>query len=158
MTSNMTISIDEGHAMRQHEIAAAAMASADPGALFGPAQIQKLMFLIDAELGQNIGGPFFNFVPYDYGPFDSAVYSALHRLSLEGLLDTDYTGRYRRYFLTDPGHAAGQQHLTQLDESARDFIARAARWVLEVSFSQLVSAVYERYPEMKVNSIFRSPA
>ena len=144
--------------MNQHEITAAAMASAEPGALFGPAQIQKLMFLIDAELGGSIGGPFFNFVPYDYGPFDSTVYSALDRLNLQGLLDTDHTGRYRRYFLTGLGHADGQQHLNQLDESARNFIARAARWVREVSFSQLVSAIYERYPGMKANSIFRSPA
>ena len=158
MTSNMTISINEGYAMKQHEIAAAAMASAELGALFGPAQIQKLMFLIDAELAGNIGGPFFEFLPYDYGPFDSAVYSAVNRLKLEGLLATDLTERYRRYFLTGPGHEAGQQHLNQLDEGARDFIARAARWVREVSFSQLVSAIYERYPEMKENSIFRSPA
>lgn len=154
----MAISTDEGNAMNQHEITAAAMASAEPGALFGPAQIQKLMFLIDAELGGTIGGPFFDFMPYDYGPFDSNVYSALHRLKHEGLLDTDYTGRYRRYFLTGPGHATGRQHLNQLGENARDFIARTARWVREVSFSQLVSAIYERYPEMKENSIFRSPA
>ena len=32
--------------------------------IYTPVQVQKLLFLIDRKIGNNIGGPFFKFKPY----------------------------------------------------------------------------------------------
>ncbi len=50
------------------DILAAAFAAAGPGAAFDPIRVQKLLFLIDREVTERIGGPFFHFRPYHYGP------------------------------------------------------------------------------------------
>ena len=57
--------------MRNHDdIVAAAFAATEPGTKFDPLRAQKLLFLIDQVVSERIGGPFFDFRPYLYGPFD----------------------------------------------------------------------------------------
>lgn len=130
------------------------LAAAGASASFTPVQVQKLFFLIDREIPRFVGGPHFSFRPYDYGPFDSAVYDTLDILSIQGLVEIESSGRYRVYSLTSSGYDAGQKLLAQLVPEVNKFIADAANWVLSLRFDQLVSAIYRRYPDMKVNSIF----
>lgn len=139
---------------RQH-IILAALAAAGENATFSPVQVQKLFFLIDREASQLVGGPHFNFSAYDYGPFDRAVYDELDRLSIDGFMEIQSSGRYRKYVLTPKGYEAGVTRLQELPPKAYSFVRRAAKWVRELSFQQLVAAIYKRYPDMKVNSIFR---
>lgn len=133
----------------------AGLAAGGQGVTFPPAQVQKLFFLLDREIAPYVDGPHFAFVPYDYGPFDSDVYSALSAASVAGLVEIDRTGRVRTYSLTPEGFARGSSLLATIREPARTFITRAAKWVNSLSFAQLVSAIYQRYPDMKVNSVFR---
>jgi hypothetical protein len=141
--------------MNKNEILLAAMASIDPGTSFGPAQLQKLMFLIDAEIPQRIGGPFFSFEPYDYGPFDKEVYNAATSLQKEELLDIDHSYRFRKYLLSDRGYSLGRQLFDSIeDQGAKSFVQEAAKWVKSVSFQEMVSAIYKQYPKMKEKSIF----
>src|SRR4051812_4990710 len=58
------------------------------GAIHTPVQMQKLMFLLDRKLAADLNGPHFNFVPYDYGPFDRAVYIALGELEEQGFVES----------------------------------------------------------------------
>jgi hypothetical protein len=37
----------------------------------------------------------------------------------------------------------------------REYIASVASWVRQLSFQQLVASIYNKYPEMKANSVFR---
>ena len=141
--------------MDRQQIILAALAAAGENAMFSPVQVQKLFFLIDREAAQLIEGPHFNFSPYDYGPFDRAVYDELDRLSVAGLVETQKSDRYRKYVLTPKGYEAGVANLNDLPPKALSFFKRAASWVLELSFQQLVAAIYNRYPDMKENSIFR---
>jgi len=134
----------------------AALAAAGENAAFAPVQVQKLFFLIDREAHQLVGGPHFNFSPYDYGPFDREVYDELERLEGAGLVAIDNSRRYRQYRLTPRGYASGVQQLGSIPDSARTFVSRAANWVRSLNFQQLVAAIYNHYPDMKANSIFRS--
>ena len=123
---------------------------------FSPVQIQKLLFLIDKNVGDKIGGPFFNFQPYDYGPFDSEIYTVLNQLTSEGLLETLETSRgWKLYKLTQAGSEKGRQRLSTLDKKFQTSFGELANFVYSLSFSQLVSTIYKAYPEMKVNSVFR---
>ena len=50
-----------------------------------PVQLQKSLFLVKENLPE-IPVPFYEFEPYDYGPFDVEVYSDADSLASEGLL------------------------------------------------------------------------
>lgn len=123
---------------------------------YSPAQLQKLFFLMDREVAAHTGGPYFNFRAYDYGPFDPAVYEEVEALAAMGLALVDKTGFYRVYSLSPAGLEQGRAALSEFTPAGREYAARAANWVRSVSFNQLVSEIYKRYPEMKENSVFRA--
>jgi len=130
--------------------------AADPGSMFEPVQIQKLMFLIDKRQAKALGGAKFDFQPYDYGPFDSAVYRTLESLAAQGLVAIGVNARGRRtYTLTTDGTKRGEVLLGELRGDVRDDIAGASSWVRRLSFAALVSAIYQMYPEMRANSVFQ---
>jgi uncharacterized protein len=140
----------------QKDIVLAGLSAAGQNVTFTPVQTQKLFFIIDREIGPLLGGNKFNFTPYDYGPFDKAVYETLEILSLEGFVNIGASGRYNSYSLTPEGFTRGQTSLRSHSEKARSFISEAANWIKALTFGELVAAIYKQYPDMKANSIFRS--
>lgn len=124
---------------------------------YSPVQIQKLFFLIDKKVADKLGGPFFNFIAYNYGPFDQSIYDDLSKLAMKGYVEVLMSGlnQWRQYKLTTKGQEKGTNILQRLDEKLNKAIFSLASFVTSLSFAELVSAVYQAYPEMKVNSIFR---
>jgi hypothetical protein len=137
----------------RQQIVLAALAPAQ-GAAHSPVQLQKLLFLIDREVPTLVGGPHFNFRPYNYGPFDKAVYQELEVLAEAGLTETVPQGRWSGFRLTPNGQALGDAYLSKLPAAARDYIGRVSTFVRQHSFAALVSAIYKAYPEMRANSVF----
>jgi hypothetical protein len=120
-----------------------------------PVQAQKLVFLVDRNVGPAVGGSGFKFRPYNYGPFDRDVYVVLQNLRDEGLAAIE-EGSPRTYRLTPQGQAAGEQITSEkLDKRYADYIAAVGAFVRSQSFAGLVSSIYKAYPEMKANSVFR---
>lgn len=146
--------MSEDNKVDRYSIVLAGLAPASGGA-HTPVQVQKLFFLIDRSIPNLVGGPFFDFEPYDYGPFDSFVYSILERLRNEGLVEIE-SGPVRRYRLTDEGQVRGHECLECLDPEAQDFIRRASKFVRSLPFEQLVASIYKAFPDMKVNSVFKT--
>lgn len=124
---------------------------------FSPVQLQKALFLIDRNAGPQLGGPFFHFVPYDYGPFDVGVYQAYDALKRIQLCEDPGTGRDRRYRLSHEGRIRAREVLHSMAPELRDYFGRVATFVQSLSFAALVSSIYKQFPEMKVNSVFRAP-
>jgi len=125
-------------------------------ATYSPVQVQKLLFLLERKAGKAFDGPYFNFRPYDYGPFDKDVYQVLDRLSDRGFVEIVGLPfeRGRQYRLTSKGQIEGSKMLGQIPVPYRNFVATLSNFVRSLTFSQLVSAIYREYPEMKANSIF----
>lgn len=121
-----------------------------------PVQVQKLFFLLDRNLPSTLGAPFFSFEPYDYGPFDRAVYDELVALAADGLVEVapSLGSRWRTYRLTSAGQMQGDEVLSRLEPAARQYIEKANSWVRSLSFTELVSAIYRAFPDMRVNSVF----
>jgi len=141
--------------LNQDEIVLAALTPAGSGA-HTPVQVQKLLFLIDKNAASLLGGEFFDFEPYHYGPFDKRVYSTLDRLAGQGLVDiVTGSGNWRNYRLTQEGQLVGEKILTDIDSRAADYLRRASGFVRSLSFPQLVSAIYKAYPEMRARSVFQ---
>ncbi len=138
-------------------IVLAALAT-ESGAEYAPVQVQKLFFLIDENVSAAFGGKQFSFEPYDYGPFDSAVYHELDTLARMGFVRIESKGPsagHRRYVLTPAGQDVGATNLSTMDISLRDYLTRVSAWVRSLSFAQLVGSIYKAYPPMRVNSVFR---
>jgi hypothetical protein len=125
------------------------------GAEHTPVQAQKLFFLIDKNLSDLLGGPFFNFHPYNYGPFDKNVYIILEELSSEGLVDIIMKQSYKCYKLSVSGQMLGEELINNIPQIAKDYIEQVSKFVRELSFTQLISAIYRDYPEMSANSVFQ---
>ena len=125
------------------------------GKPYSPVQMQKLLFLLDREAGLS-DGPFFDFQPYSYGPFDKAVYEVLEDLAASSLVTINHDGVTRIYSLTPAGQSAANGILKKIQSlPVRRYFRSVSKFVHEHSFTQLISAIYKAYPEMKVNSVFR---
>jgi len=144
----------EGSEMTKKEIVLAALAPAK-GSRHTPVQVQKLLFIIDKEIPALVNGPYFNFQPYNYGPFDKAVYDELIELASEGYVETIPENTWLSYRLTQTGQGEGDRLLGSLHADAQEYIGKASEFIRSLSFLQLVSAIYKAYPEMQVNSVFR---
>ncbi len=140
--------------MDKKDIILATFAPAN-GVAHTPVQVQKLLFLIDRGIPELVGGPYYDFQPYNYGPFDVDVYNKLDILASEGYVEVIPEQTWSSYRLTEKGQQAGDKLLSELNEKAQKFIVDASKFVRELSFVQLVTAIYKAYPEMKVNSVFQ---
>lgn len=121
-----------------------------------PVQIQKSLFLLGKELPSEVGPFFYDFIPYNYGPFDRNVYMDASELSEKGLISIVDTGSGLKQYL--PTHLGTQcASLLKHAASARalDYLDRIVQWTQGLSFSALLRAIYAKYPEYRQNSVFQ---
>jgi uncharacterized protein YwgA len=140
----------------RQKIMLAALA-AEGGGVFAPVQVQKLFFLLDTNVAAELGGRQFSFEPYDYGPYDRCVYTELEALARQGLVAIEAASgaAKRKYSLTAAGYQTGQSVLKGLNPRAQEYLQRVSAWIRSLGFAELVGAIYQQYPDMKVNSVFR---
>lgn len=120
-----------------------------------PIQMQKALFLIKMEAGQQLHGDFYNFVPYNYGPFDSAIYKDVARQEAEENIITERAGnRWDAYFITVEGKRKASDLLREMDPDLRSYLSVVVDWVKERGFSELLQSIYQKYPDYAVNSVF----
>jgi hypothetical protein len=92
----------------------------------------------------------FDFQPYDYGPFDSAVYRSRDSLLDQGLLER--SGGYDACVLTEGGQRRVGELEAQLGENA-NWLKGIGWWASSRSFAQLLREVYAEYPDFAARSI-----
>lgn len=139
----------------REEIVAAAFAAGGPGASFDPIRVQKLLFLIDRVVSERIGGPFFHFQPYHYGPFDRAIYGVIGAMAAAGDVRINASDAYPRYSLTPAGYRRGRATLASFPIPVAEYFGRVARWIRLVPYRRMLAAIYRAYPEMAENSVVR---
>ncbi len=130
------------------------MAAAPPGARFNAVQLGNLLFLIDREIADKVGGPHFDFAPYPHGPYDPAVHETLEALAADGKVLIDSSGPYWTFAATTGGLATGGLALDSLPRAAVKFVKNAAGWVLSASYWVLVATILRRYPDMATASCY----
>jgi hypothetical protein len=126
------------------------------GLAMTPAQIQKAMFLMSVEAQQLVGPGFYDFIPYNYGPFDAGVYHDLDGMADNGLVtSTHFPGRsWKLYAVTPAGLAEAARSKREANEQGVSYLEKVVDWVSSMSFPQLVRAIYAKYPQYKANSVF----
>ena len=132
-----------------------ALAAGGPNAMYGIMQVQKLLFLLDQEMQTLTGGPHFTWKAGAYGPISTAAGERLDALERQGQAVRLRTrGGENVHLLTQAGYAQGRATLDTLDEMGRAELEQRAQWVRAHSFTEIVSAVCARYPEMGANAVF----
>jgi hypothetical protein len=129
------------------------------GAPVQPVQLQKALFLLSENLtdAQRQSDGFYEFEPYDFGPFAQAIYADADELEVEGLIliTRSHSRAYREYVATPAGLQEAARLRDQLAPEVVEYLGRVMAWVRRLSFDQLVRAIYKKYPRMQANSIFR---
>ena len=140
--------------MTRQEWLLLALVSAEHG--MTPVQVQKTMFLLRMEAPTRLQDDFYNFEPYDYGPFTSDIYTDLEVLSGDGLVTIDrFSAAPRRIYSATPAGAQRSLALRQrLDSDMAAYMDRLVAWVKSKSFTGLLNAIYAKYPEYRENSVF----
>ena len=117
-----------------------------------PVQLQKSLFIMGEK--RHPGGEFYHFEPYHYGPFSRQIYDDADALARDGWITIVPEARnLRRYDLTPRGWLRAQE-LLQKYKPDHETLKAYTRWVQSLGFRQLVSAIYEHFPQYKANSVF----
>ena len=124
-----------------------------------PVQLQKVLFLLskNLSLAQLQVENFYTFEPYDYGPFCSVIYSDAEQLEEMGLvaIQRPPEARFKRYRVTEAGANRAGELLQRLQEPVREYVTKLVAFAQSLSFNQLVELIYQRYPDMRANSVFQ---
>lgn len=124
-----------------------------------PIRIMKGLFLFNMKARPHWLTPEARYIfkPYSYGPYSSQLNSDLAALSLKGYLTESQAPAqsWHYYKLTEQGTRAALEHKTEIDPDALTYLHQLRDYVLRLSFSALLKAVYKMYPEYAVNSVFK---
>ena len=119
-----------------------------------PLQLQKIAFLVGMEFQDELPPNYYQFQPYDYGPFCVAVYRDAEFLEREGLITIrrNPRGGWKEYFAL---YAAAAKDLHVIPQNIQEFVDTKVQWAREVGFQEVVRTIYMEYPQFKVNSVFQ---
>ena len=139
--------------MERHDWLLLVLAAAD-GKPLSPVQLQKALFLVGYGLSDVVGPDFYSFQPYDYGPFDGAIYQDALDQEREGLVAVrPHSVTDREYALTAAGLAQARALEGQVTADAVRYCRVTVQWVQRQTFGGLVRAIYEQFPEYAERSV-----
>ncbi len=130
--------------------------AAAPEKTLQPVQLQKSLFLVWKRI-HGIKDEFYSFTPYHYGPFSKEVYHDADQLATEGmvLVIPQFGTSWSKYSLSSEGEKRVDILKGVADPQVSEYLAKAVQWAAKLSFRQLVSAIYEAYPDYRANSVFQ---
>jgi hypothetical protein len=123
-----------------------------------PVQLQKILFLFQKELpNPPKTSEYYRFKPYDYGPFDADIYIDAEGLEKVGLLtiENPFGRSIRRYSASDVGKKANMDFVKTMSKDNLTKSKEIIEFVISRRFPDLIKSIYDKYPEYKVNSVFR---
>jgi uncharacterized protein (DUF488 family) len=106
--------------------------------------LMKWCFLLRNEMPSQGGGAFYDFVPYDFGPFSFCLYREIGQLVCDGTIEFSGDSYWRRCAQADAADG--------LPDAVKQDAGRILRRFNEKTTSQLMDYVYKQYPWFTVNS------
>jgi len=123
-----------------------------------PAQLQKSLFLLDRELPNSFDqNSKYRFVAHNYGPFCKQIYDDAEELARDGLatITQAFGSNYPEYTITSRGQTVAAQIRQHAHPASLAYLESVVNWVKQRTFSELVRAIYRKYPEFRANSVFQ---
>ncbi|MDZ4820380.1 MAG: DUF488 domain-containing protein [Planctomycetota bacterium] len=104
--------------------------------------LTKWAFIIRQETASRGGESFYDFVPYQYGPFSFALYQEAEKLVAIGYLKERGNSRW----------ALGDLAAPPVDEKLRQDLSRVSTRFQKASTDELLDYVYHNYPYFTIHS------
>ncbi len=119
---------------------------------FSRVYVQKVAFLVADEFEGKLTEDYYQFDKYHYGPFSRDLYRDAEMLNDCGCIHIKY-GAERQ---DDKYQIAADCRLDdiQLPADLKRYIEDTVDWVIDMSFAELIRAIYHLYPEYRENSRF----
>ena len=111
----------------------------------------KLLFLVRQETAVGDSIPFYDFVPYQYGPFSFVLYNDLRRLGKAGLV------RETKDTVELAPESESQEAFLALKKTVRGAVTGILSQYGELSSEEVIDYVYNRYPWFASRSKLRPP-
>lgn len=141
----------DAHDVNRSDVLLAIIAAAGDSKL-GRVHLQKAVFLVADEYEACLPAGFYRFKHWDFGPFSYEIYQDAEMLSDWGLIHID-TGSRRRDDLYSIAKRVQFEEIT-LPTDMRDYIQKTVCWLKDMTFEELVRAIYFLFPEYRSNSMF----
>ena len=105
--------------------------------------------------GGEIEGDFYDFEPYNYGPFSKDIYKDTDKLESEGLIriDSSDNKKWTECIVTGFGRKKVQEIKNSLSPNILKYIKDLIVWINKLSFREIISHIYKKYPQFKENSV-----
>lgn len=127
------------------------------GEHLSPVQLQKCLFLIGENCKGALGRGFYQFIPYNYGPFNATIYSDAEKLEAEGLVTVIRRPgqRWVEYAATLRGIERARALEKGMPKEVVDYLHNLVAWARRQTFEQLLRAIYKHYPHYRRNRVFQ---
>ena len=114
--------------------------------------VQKVAFLVADEFEARLCDDFYVFEKYNYGPYSKEVTLDAEMLNDAGCISIMYGEERRddRYVIS----ADCDIDAIRLPADLQAYIQETVDWVIDMSFAELIRAIYMLYPEYQENSRF----
>jgi len=121
-----------------------------------PLQLQKSLFIVGQSNLAGLPADFYTFHPYNYGPFCEEVYQDTDTLVKEGMVfSIPVAGQsWAKYAITPRGKDRSKGIRKENNVGLVKYISETVQWVSSLTFSELLRAIYAKYPEYSANSVF----
>jgi len=119
----------------------------------GKTRLVKMLFLMGKEVDVNNLVDSKMFLPYKYGPYNEQIDGAIEEL--EGNELVSRTGSPQRFELTLEGAKLAKQVWASLSEAQKQRLFLLKKQYSRMPLSQVLSYVYNKYPEYTVASEIR---
>jgi len=116
-------------------------------------RVMKCLFVLGETVEGVKDGDYYDFTPYNYGPFDSAVYRDADQLGVSGLIQDVKVNGSKAYLATPEGVERAKQ-LEKDHPKEAAFLLKVRTWANRLPFAELLKAIYKRWPEQRANSVF----
>ena len=138
--------------LSRSDILLAIIAAAD-GRELTRVHLQKVAFLVSEEYEGSLPADFYRFDKHNFGPFCIEIYNDTDMLHYWGWIKIRPGAEKRqdRYSIAAAVNLDGMR----IDEELLRYIRDTVAWVADMSFSEIVRAIYWLYPEYRENSIFK---
>lgn len=124
-----------------------------------PIRIMKGQFLITMESPAEwiSAEDRYDFSPYNWGPYSSDVYRDMEVLEAGGMVSSEPVSghAWRRYRVTDQGKQFASEAESSFPAAMIGYFAAIGEFVGTKDFSELLRAIYAKYPKYATASLFK---
>ena len=123
-------------------------------AINGMLMFTKQFFVFVKEVKSDLQ-EYFNFIPYDYGPYSFVLKKIIDDLVNEGYIVVEKSDDRQDFILTYNGVEKAEMLSKNLDEKTKQTLENLRREATQLGYRGVLRYVYSRYPEYTTASKIR---